>query len=545
MKQLKYIKLFEAFDSEKFSKTLAYITDKNEFLSKIKNICNIYDYPYSQLNDDLFDYLPFNKALKKADVIDDEPCDATSIGEFDDSGLDGEKCESGKIKRKWGARERIVSCPKCNGTGVKVKRPGNVKMVKFWFTKDGELVGTTAVDGINRNISEMSNDINDYTIGDTIAKRKLKSLPTGTFVKLDYTFPNMPENDYWSGRNYTDIICYIINENRTVYGIQNKVNGSSPWRYSNWNKINDYSIELTQDRINNIKMLIPNNVNSDPYNINVGVDVSRSLVEINNRIDVKELIKGAHFALILDLTKLKESGYKSVSKIKSERSDLKSGAISLLSDEEIRNTNIKRYLDKISKDINITDDIKNISKFVKRLLGFRSALYLLLVDSNVKKSLSNVIGYYYRLLSNPSEDYVRNINYYTDRALQRSGNNMSSINKNLRLIREDLLKTNNTKELELLQKIDEISLLLFNKISNLDLETIEDLEVTHQKLLSVRNIFTTNRYEIGNISSFIDYLSYDNHRIPLNQIKEYWRIQDNIDSMLSEVDRVKKIIEKI
>lgn len=413
MKQLKYIKLFEAFDSEKFSKTLAYITDKNEFLSKIKNICNIYDYPYSQLNDDLFDYLPFNKALKKADVIDDEPCDATSIGEFGNSGLDGEKCESGKIKRKWGARERVVSCPKCNGTGVKVKRPGDVKMVKFWFTKDGELVGTTAVDGINRNVSEkMSNDINDYTIGDTIAKRKLKSLPTGTFVKLDY--------NGWYGRN-SDIICYIINENRTVYGIQNKVNGNSPWRYPNWNKINDYSIELTQDSVNNIKMLIPNNVNSDPYNINVGVDVSRySSLEINTRIDVKELIKGAHFALILDLTKLKKSGYKSVSKIKSERSDLKSGAISLLSDEEIRNTNIKRYLDKISKDINITD-------------------------------------------------------------------------VQLRTIK-----------------------LLFNKISNLDLETIEDLEVAHQKLLSVRN-----------------------------QIKEYWRIQDNIDKILSEVDRVKKIIEKI
>jgi hypothetical protein len=538
MKELKYIKLFEAFDSEKFSKTLAYITDKNEFLSKIKNICNIYDYPYSQLNDDLFDYLPFNKALKKADVIDDEPCDATSIGEFDDSGLDGEKCESGKIKRKWGERERVVSCPKCNGTGIKVKRPGDIKMVKFWFTKDGELVGTTAVDGINRNISEkMSNDINDYTIGDTIAKRKLKSLPTGTFVKLDY--------NGWYGRN-SDIICYIINENRTVYGIQNKVNGSSPWRYSNWNKINDYSIELTQDSVNNIKMLIPNNVNSDPYNINVGVDVSRySSLEINTRIDVKELIKGAHFALILDLTKLKKSGYKSVSKIKSERSDLKSGAISLLSDEEIRNTNIKRYLDKISKDINITDDIKNISKFVKRLLGFRSALYLLLVDSNVKESLSNVIGYYYHLLSNPSEESVSNVNYYTKRALERSGNNLTYINNNLRDIRNELSDKNYSKEAELLKSLDEISLLIYDRISSLELETIEDLEVVHQKLLSIRNIFTTSRYKISNISSFLDYLDQSNYKRPFNQLVDHYRVQDNIDSMLSEVDRVKKIIEKI
>jgi hypothetical protein len=536
MKQLRYIKLFEAFESEKLSKTLAYITDKKDFLSKIKNICNIYDYPYSQLNDDLFDYLPFSKALKKADVIDDEPCDATSISEFDDSGIDGEKCESGKIKRKWGARERIVSCPKCNGTGVKVKKPGDLKIVKFWFTKDGELVGVTGVDGINRNVSEkMSNDINDYTVGDTVPKRRLKSLPTGTYVKLDY--------DSWR-RTEKDLICYIINENRKVYGIQSKVNGSSPWRYSNWNKINDYSIELISGEVNNIKMLIPNILNTDPYNINVGVDISRySSIQVNNRIDVKELIKGAHFALILDLTKLKESGYKSVSKIKRERDDLKKGAIGLLSDEEIKNTNIKRYLDEISKSIDITDDVKNISKFVKRLVGFRNALYLILIDNTVKSSLSDIISYYYELLSNPNESNIENIKYYTKRALKKSGDNSSSINNNLREIKKELYS--DTKEKELLDNIDELSLLIYNKISNLELETIEDLEVVHQKLLSIKNIFTTSRYKISNITSFIDYLLYNDYKRPLSQLKDYWRIQDSIDDILLEVDRVKKIIEKI
>lgn len=541
MKQLKYIKLFEAFESEKFSKTLAYITDKKEFLSKIKSICNIYDYPYSKLNDELFDYLPFNKALKKADVIDDLPCDATSIGEFDDSGVEGENCESGKIKRKWGARERVVSCSKCNGTGIKPKKSGEIKMVKFWFTKDGELVGTTGVDGLSRNTSEkMSDDINDYTIGDVVPKRKLKSLQTGTYVKLDHT-------GYWSGLE-ADLICYVINENRTVYGIQNRVNGNNPWRFPNWKKINTYSVELTSSTINNIKMLIPNKTSNNPYDINVGLDVGSSRyssLQINTRIDVKDLIKGAHFALILDLSKLKESGYKSVSKTKSERDDLKRGAVSLLSDDEIRNTNIKRYLDKISKDINITDDIKNIPKFVKRLLGFRSALYLLLVDSNVKESLSNVISYYYNLLSNPSDASIDNINYYTKRALERSGNNLTSINNNLRDIRNELSDKKYGKEAELLKSLDEISLLIYDRISSLELETIEDLEVAHQKLLSVRNIFTTSRYKISFISYFVDYLKRGNYEMSFEQLVNHWRIKDNIDEMLSEVDRVKKIIQKI
>lgn len=537
MKNLKYIKLFEAFESEKLSKTLAYVKDKNDFLSKVKRICDLYDFPYSKLNDELFDYLPFSKALKKSDAIDDENCKATSLGEFGESGIAEQNCESGKIKRKWGSQERVVSCTRCLGTGVEPKKPGDVKIVKFWFTKEGELVALTGVDGLVRNQSEeMSDDLNDYTIGDSIAKTKFKSLPNGTIVKLDYNYWRASEND---------LICYILKDNNTLYGIQNRVSGNSPWRYSNWNKIAKYSTELRKDSISNIKMLLPKKINNDPYSFNAGLEISSYSVSINNRTDVRDAVKNAHFSIILDLVKLRESNYKTVDKIKSERSDLKKDAVSLLSNDEIRNTNIKRYLDKISKDINITDDIKNISKFVKRLLGFRSALYLLLVDSNVKDSLNSVISYYYNLLSNPSDASINNVNYYTKRALEQSGNTLNRVNNNLREIKNELSGKDYSKQLELLKSLDEISLLLYNKISNLELETIEDLEVAYQKLQSVRNIFTSNRYKISYSSNFIEYLDSSSYKRALNTLIEHWRIIDNIDEMLSEVDRIKKIINKL
>jgi hypothetical protein len=64
MISLKYIKLFEAFDSSKVSGVISYIKNKDKFINTLKLVCNTIDFPYSKL-DDLFEYLPFKKALNK------------------------------------------------------------------------------------------------------------------------------------------------------------------------------------------------------------------------------------------------------------------------------------------------------------------------------------------------------------------------------------------------------------------------------------------------------------------------------------------------
>lgn len=544
MKKLKYIKLFEAFDSEKLSKTLSYIKDKEMFISRIKKICDIYDYPYSKLSDDFFDYLPFSKALKKADDIDDVPCDATSIDEFGESGIEGEKCESGKLKRKWGARERLVVCPVCNGTGIKPKKPGSVKMFKFWFTKDGELVGITGVDGMVRNTTKkMSDDINDYIVGDVVSKIKLKSLQTGTYIKLNYT-------NNW-GRLIEDLICYIINENGSIYGIQNSETTkshlqwlSTPSKHNNWGSIAKYSVRLENENVSNIKMLIPKEVSIDPYDLNVGVDIGHS-ISVNNRISVKDLIKDAHFSIILDIAKLKKSDYKRTSLQRKERSDAKSGAISLLSDEEVRNINISKYLEKISKSIKITDDIKNASKLIKRVLGFRKALFIIIrEDSGLYRNIDYMISYYYKLLSSGSGSDARDTNYYTNRLLDRTNSNIKYLDSNIREIKKSI-KDSHPKELELISKLEDLSEIIFNKISKMQIETIEDLVVVNQKILSYINIVTSDNYELRKVYSFISELTYSYPDSALDELINRYNIQDNIDNILKDIDIIKKIIEKI
>ena len=147
MKNLKYIKLFEAFDARTLNVTLKNIKgseDKKNFLSNLKTICDKFDIPESKLSDDLFTYLPFNKALKFNNVVsDDQPCDA--VGEF----VHGERCDNGKVRRPWGRGFRVVDCGTCKGTGIKPKR-SDLSLLKFWFNSEGKYVATTAVDGIYR-----------------------------------------------------------------------------------------------------------------------------------------------------------------------------------------------------------------------------------------------------------------------------------------------------------------------------------------------------------------------------------------------------------
>ena len=104
MKELKYLKLYEAFESIKLSKTLGFINKdaKKSFLNQLKQLADKIDLPYSKYSDDYFQYLPFKKALDLNMTVEDQPCDATSRAEFPEHAVEGESCQGGRLKRKWG-----------------------------------------------------------------------------------------------------------------------------------------------------------------------------------------------------------------------------------------------------------------------------------------------------------------------------------------------------------------------------------------------------------------------------------------------------------
>jgi hypothetical protein len=541
MRKLKYIKLFEAFDSVKLSRTLSYIKDDKSFLSGLKRICSLYDFPISKLNDDLFEYLPYRKALARHEAISDIPCDSTSIDNFGEMGISGESCDgTGKLKRKWGERERIVSCPGCNGTGVKQVKNAPMKLLKFWFTKEGESVGITGVDGNIRNNSELSDNIEDYIIGSNIPKRKLDEIDTGNYLMLNY-------KSYYN--KYEDVICYVIRQNDSLYGIQNKIDGHSPWGH-NWENIAKYSFGIYKEEVSNVRLLIPKDKKVDDYSLNVGVDVGYYNIRPEARIDVKNLLKNANFALVLDLGKLEKMGYKKVSHIKKERTERKSGSKLELTDDLVRNKNIERYFDKLSKNLNISENAKDISRMLKKALGYKKNFFIIFGDAGIVGDIKGIIEKYLEVLKAPKENkeeieyYTNSLNNRVERRVKLSSERSKNINDNIMYIKSNIEVGSN--EHKLILELEEISSIIYNNIFNkLDLDSIEDMEVFLQKINSYKEVFSSYRYSIRHVYRLCYLMIDDNKESLFDELTDRYRIQDNIESILSEMDRVKKIIYKL
>ena len=549
MSKLQYIKLFEAFESIKLTKTLGYIKDKKDrdtFLDIIKRICNSIDFPFSKLSDEFFDYLPFKKALEKSSIITDEPCEATSEESFRGFVVKGEKCTNGKIKRKWGAGTRDVVCPVCSGTGFKPKQ-SELKLIKFWFTSEGKYVTNTAVDGVIRTKFKegtFSKKFSDYDIVRTIPENDgLSSLNMGDIVLLEI-----------QGQ---DTVSFIWKEGPRYYAIQDEHDGGEP-NDTKWRKIARNSWSLGHGEYKNVRVLKLKEEKKEtkfvvnPYEWNVGLSFNWNGMSINRNRDIKNDIKDAHFAIIMDFGKIKKSGFMKKYDLITQRSDTKRGSKldPEQSDKEIKKRNIERYMNELSKRLDISSDISNCNKLISKTLGYKNALYTIL-PTNVSNEFSSIIDYYLKIMSVAADDDKE---YYVDRMknkvlelfkFNRSRN--VKVISGLNGLRKRLVEFDDDQKLHIqfLDKFNELSAVFYKKISNYNIESIEDFEVVNQKITSVKNILKSERYGLNRFCSYvIEYLNRDDNgeRSFRYMIDSYYF---NPEQALQSLERVSKIIEKI
>ncbi len=537
---MRYLKLFEAFESVILSKTLSFIKDdssKKEFMNIIDRICSKIDFPKSELKDEYFKYLSFYPALKLSAMTGDEPCDAKSENAFPEHQVAGEVCKDGKILRMWGTRRRQVECPICKGTGVKSKKP-EIKLIKFWFSADGKFINTTAVDGVIRKPSGKFTGLNlhDYTVVGTVP---LSDIENGDVVLVNI--------------NTIDTICYMYLDRGNKYAIQDRHNGNSP-SGTEWKKFGTRSWVLagSGDYNGPIKLLKPKDKEEaeeeeepDPYTWNVLIDTGRySNLKVDpTSADVQEKIKDANFAIVLDFGKLKESGFKTTYSTRAERDESREGALALEKPEDIKKANLERYIKALSDKITEGDELTKVTRIIPKLMGGPNTIVYIYTGRNLS-ALDSLSTRLYRFLSGDDKEYNAKEIISTIKSRYKSEIEYSSeLNSTLTGVKKLLEKNSKTDHLILFNKVFELSKKINQKIIMTKVESIEDIEYIYQTLSTISRMTTSSRNESSNLRSFMERLSYS------DVDRSYSRLLDldeeDIKETIKGLDSIERYINRI
>lgn len=526
MKELKYIKLFEGFDSSRLNKIFKFIDKESRdiFRNKLERISSRLDFPISNFSDDMFEYLPFKSALKKVSE-DKVPCT-----QHNDN---GDKCNN------------------CDGSGYKTN--DNIKLIKFWFDKDGKYIITTAYNGSSKpssNLYKFSDKIEDYIEDKVITSSEACNLPIGTIIKFK---TNRVSKGYIICMTYKD----NINSSET-YLLNNELRGSTP-RKLNYEEYSDYSWIIddygTGDNTNDSIILIPknkvNNALKSYYDFN-GI-LSYDLMCIDWRNDIESKLNSAHFALILDYSKLLNTKFKKRSDIRVKREEDKKGAF--LTNDEIRNMNIDRYMNKIVDNFD-SSKLSSISKILPRAFGWSNSMIFLDGGINIS-SLENVISFLYDILNGGGgKDRLKRTLYDINK---KTLSYNSVINEKLKLTYESFSKYEGSEPIDTFSKRHtmfknyiELGSVLNNKLKKLSTETISDMEISFSKIKSLRTIYLDRLNYLRNLRYISEYLrtkdiSYNGvarcNSFAFRQVMEIPEYM--IDSILKDIESFKKIIEDI
>lgn len=557
MKNLKYLKLFEAFESTKLTKTLGYIDQKGreDLISRLRIICEQIDFPFSQLNDSHFQYLPFKKALDLQYTPKQSRCKATSKKSFGSGGIEGEVCQGGRVKRMWGSRVRTVECPNCGGSGIQPEKT-EVKILKFWFNKEGEAVGITGVDNVSvpkirKTITEFSKRISDYNVvSEEVSPNDYRdfvdNLKTGDFVLAQIRRHEPPTICYvWRDEKYSRIYIYLI---------QNTSEGDTP-SGRDWENFGRYSWVISDGDFISIQKLEPKRKQEivepeeeiDPYSFNKSVSFgwrgSMSIDRYSSSKTTQSFVNKADFALILDLEKLKETEFKKRTSIRSEREDIKSGSKLTVKDSDVKKANIARYMQEIAKRSDIVSDISNLEKVIKRMTGREFVLFHL-TENRFTTSFHNLANYYVAALKEGDSDlYKTQLSNLITARYDFISKKSTEISNNLKVLKEECKSGNHYTELKIIEGLENLSRIIYQKISNIPFDCVEDIDIVKSKLDSFKNIILDNsRYDVDRCEYFIKNLT--NLNSARSYLFDHYFIQDFKNAILTGIESAAKFLER-
>jgi hypothetical protein len=493
---MKYLKLWEAFKSEILSKTMAFLSEsgKKKFMNELKDITNYISYPLSELSDEYFQKLNFDKALKLNFNEEDSVCDATSDRSYPDQGVPGAICDKGMVDRKWGRGVRKAQCTVCGGTGIKPVLNANPKWIKFWFDKNGNYITKSAVDGVIRLmragvVKDKATNVVYNKVSEISFASQFINFPTGT--------------KFWININREDTIATLFKEDGKCYMIQDVSSGSVP-NGTEWQRFGSLSwIIRTDSDFRGKAYLLKEKTDDDslekepnPYTWNAKLDLNRRTMSCTDYPSLEEELKSASFAIVLNVLDLYKSEYKTLASTKKEREESKSGSLALMTDEQIRYANAQKYLKEISKRIQISSDLTNLKRGVTKIIGSNFVGFYIF-NPTMTNNLSNLEMYIYYIMKSYEVDYyVDKSNNLIKSEMEIKIEQNRKISRNLESMFSTLStseETNDKKLSEIILKLKTFMQLAHEIVSVKTINSIRDIEILRQKFNSVRSVMNNSR----------------------------------------------------
>lgn len=530
---MKYIKLFEGFESNRISAIISFLNKKlnknnsDKFLSDLKRLSQKYDFPLSTLSDDEIDYVAVNKAL-------------------------------------------LVRGEAMN--------PSGIYAIKYWFSVEKGYLCQTGVGNKHMIFNEFGKNkqglLNNEHLKYLSSKYNLKGLIT------PYNFDNLQSgdkavmvcNDYFDGDN-SDLVygeIYYDEEYNDFFFFNNCVEGSTPnsgymlpgYRYAwslgrpgNENSdhcmihriiLDDKPLRFNNDDTKEEPSESVWDFNLPLYN-NPPIDLQ---IWDNKYKETLNLAKEANFAIILylDDVLVKDLSTEEISK---ERKEARKDTLFLMKNEDIKKANIKRYLEKLFDKLGIEKDkqeLKNLNSVVKSSI-VREYFILSTYNSYFISRLSDFITSLYRVMSmNDNEYYFNNLvttfKHIKKRSLEETSNYSTNIRylKSLRKNESDI--ENVDKMNDILEIVLRIGKSVSDKFSTKEINTIEDLKSTQLQLRMISDLSQDDIFKLSTFASNI----LDSLRMNKQDVEYYMNRSSyndgNFKSDIEKLNKLEKLINK-
>ena len=434
MPEMKYLMLFEAFEANALSKMMVFLTKKTDsdskerFRNKLKTLTTNLDIPIDKIKDSDVKYLNRSQALK--------------------------------LKNE--------------------KESDSIYCLKFWFSIDEGYLGFTGTGNLTMNFNRHIKGRRSEVKNSPFNTRELDYIKYSLDIKTGSLDPVKNYEDIqhgqlvigiFSGEDPIDInrlgFAKIWRDENQLYAIQDVTSGGSPeneingqnwrsWRNSDSRLVHSWSLDSVHSPgSDHCKLHIYKSSNEplhivgvkkevvekseNPFDFNLPVNRDFNLTEWGNSswsIDNYKSVEKADFAIVLMLDDIIKSVGTKVSNVKKSREESKEGATSLMSDSEIKEANIKRYLIGLISKMGITLDtsnLQNLQNLVIKSVCSEFAFISIYRETpgfgnlnSITKSIYNMIGLedepdkkyyldkaieYYQYLNTNSDEYRK---IYTD-----------------------------------------------------------------------------------------------------------------------------------